>query len=103
LTFTQNSEDYDYVHGTLDTVNIDVVGLSKTNSPWNNQHVTDGFNSAIRKYSSLNKIHVSSPIDKIDPLDSSITSQTGGMASTVYGGWTTSVLKSERRDPTGLG
>jgi hypothetical protein len=56
LTFTQNNEDYDYVHGTLDIMmNIDVVGLSETNSPWNNHHVTDGFNSAICKYSPLNK------------------------------------------------
>ena len=103
LTFTQNGEDYDYVHGTLDTMKADMVGLSETNSPWNNHLLTDGYRRAANRYAGISKTHFSSANDLIDPIDSSTLQQSGGTVSTVNGGWTTSVRKSIIKDPTGLG
>jgi hypothetical protein len=103
LTYTQNGEDYDYVHGTLNTMNIDVAGLSETNSPWTNHHLTDGYTSAVNRYAGISKTHFSSASSKIDPITPTTYHQSGRTATTVYGGWTTKIKKSVINDPTGLG
>jgi len=82
----------------------DMVGLSETNSPWNNHLLTDGYRrAAANRYAGISKTHFSSANDLIDPIDSSTLQQSGGTVSTVNGGWTTSVRKSIIKDPTGLG
>jgi hypothetical protein len=84
LTYSQNSEDCDCIHGTLDTMNVDVAGLSKTNSLWTNHHLTDGYTSTINKYAGLvSKTHFSSARWKIDPIHPTTYQQSGGTAATV--------------------
>jgi hypothetical protein len=85
-------------------MNINIAGLSKTNSPWTNHHLTNGYTtSAVNKYAGLSKTHFSSASDKIDPIKSTTYHQSGSTASAVYGGWTTRIRKSVIKDPTGLG
>lgn len=103
LTYTPTGEDYDYVHGTMDAMKVDVLGLSETNSPWNNHHLTNAYTQAISKYTKLNKTSFSSPTFSIDPIPPTVTHQMGGTATTTYGSWITRLQKSQIGDPTGLG
>ena len=80
-----------------------MVGLSETNSTWSNQYVRDGFDAAVKQASPLNRTEFSSPSETVETLDVNETSQAGGTTTTVYGGWTNRLLKSEITDPTGLG
>jgi hypothetical protein len=56
MTYTQNNEDYNYIHSTLDTMNANVAGFSETNLPWDNHHLTDGYTSAANKYAGISEL-----------------------------------------------
>jgi hypothetical protein len=82
---------------------IDMVGLSKTNSPWNNHLLKDGYKRAVNRYVGVSHHTFSSASDAIDPIDPNTLQQSGGTVSTVNGGWMTRVRKAIIKDPTGLG
>jgi hypothetical protein len=104
LNYTQTGEDYDYyIHGTLDTMNIDIVGLSETYSPWKNHLLHENYTLTANKYGGRSKTHFPSADDSIDPIKPTSFQQSGGTVTTAYGGWTTTLRKSIIKDPTGLG
>jgi hypothetical protein len=55
------------------------------------------------KYGGISKTHFSSADESIDPIEPTTFQQSGGTATTAYGGWTTTLTKTIIKDPTGLG
>ena len=84
-------------------MNIDIVGLSETNSPWKNHLLHENYKRTANKYGGISKTNFSSADDSIDPIEPTTFQQSGGTATTAYGGWTTTIRKSIIKDPTGLG
>ena len=82
---------------------VDVAGLSETNSCWTHPHLTAEFRTVLRKFHNQSKAVFGSPSPEIDPVPVSESFQSGGNATIVTGGLVSRVQGSDISDPTGLG
>jgi hypothetical protein len=83
-------------------MNIDIAGLSETNPPRKNHVLHENYKRTADKYGGIIKTHFSSADDSIDPIEPTTFQQSGGTATTAYGGWTTTLRKYIIKDLTGL-
>jgi hypothetical protein len=103
LTFTTGLEDYYYYIQGLTAFQIDIAGLSETNTAWQHLHLQSDFRQQLRKHYNLSKVHYGYPTKDIDPCTDCSTYQPGGNLTLVNGNMTSSSYGDMIEDPTGLG
>lgn len=103
LTYTSTKEDYNYYFKCLQGLDVDIVGLSETNTCWSHHHLSSEFRSTTRKYARQSKTAfgiVSPDIDRCMPSE---TFQSGGNLTCILGSLVSRVVGSDILDATGLG
>ena len=103
LTHTTTHEDYRYYHQCLQGLDVDIVGLSETNTCWSHHHLASDFRSSIRNYHRQSKTIFGIVSPEVDPCSQSETFQAGGNLTCVMGSLTARVKGSDITDPAGLG
>ena len=86
LSSSAGSEDYRYYLDCLQSLQVDVAGLSETNTCWQHPHLRDDFTSIVRKQYRQSKVVYGSPIHSVDPIPSNETFQAGGNVLLLHGG-----------------
>ena len=102
LSSSAGKEDYRYYMHCLQSLQVDIAGLSETNTCWLHQHLQNDFRSVVRKYFAQNKITFGSPSASCDPTPQNESFQSGGNLSLVTGNLTSRV-DNTLSDHTGLG
>ena len=104
LSHYSNGEDYAYYLQHLRDIQIDMAGLSETNTAWQHQFLRYNFSNRARKAGDgLAKISYGSPSKDIDPITPDVTFQAGGSITICLGPWTTTLFGKDIQDKTGLG
>jgi Reverse transcriptase (RNA-dependent DNA polymerase) len=104
LSHYSNGEDYEYYLQHLRDIQIDIAGLSETNTAWQHQHLRYNFSNRARKAGDgLAKISYGSPTKDIEAITPEKTFQAGGSITLCLGSWTTTIIGKDIQDPTGLG
>ena len=96
LTYSNTGDDYEYYLSHLHQLQVDIAGLSETNTPWQHHHIKSEFLSRVRKIYSLAKATFS-PSSAIDPIPETEKFQSGGCALLVQGQWTLQSIKTPYR------
>jgi hypothetical protein len=98
LSHYANSEDYEYYLQHLRDIQVDIAGLSETNSAWQHQFLRHNFSSRARKAGDgLAKISYGSPTTEIEIIPPQETFQAGGSLTICLGPWTTAILGKDIR------
>lgn len=98
LSHKMNSDDHDYYLSQFCDLNIDVAGLSETNTAWQHSFLRHEFtNRARRAGEGMSKTSFGSPSVEVDPIPPTETFQAGGVLTTCIGQWTTSIYGPEDR------
>lgn len=85
-------EDQEYYMTHLRDLQIDIAGLTETNTAWQHQSLRYNYNSRARKAGNgLAKTSFGSPSATIEQLPPNETFQAGGSVTTCLGPWTTPV------------
>ena len=103
LTHSTTHEDYRYYHQCLQGLDVDIVGLSETNTCWSHHHLASDFRSSIRNYHRQSKTTFGTVSPEVDPCSQSETFQAGGNLTCVMGSLAARVNGSDITDPSGLG
>jgi hypothetical protein len=104
MSHFSNGEDYDYYLTHFRDLQIDIAGLSETNTAWKHPYLRHNFNTRARKAGNgLAKTSFGSPDSTIDNLPPTETFQAGGNMTTCLGTWTTTMLGNDIQDKSGLG
>ena len=103
LTHTTTKDDYRYYLSCIQGYDIDIVGLSETNTCWSHHHLSSDFRSSVHSYFRQSKIVFGMVSPDVDPCTDSETFQAGGNITMVLGGMVPRVSGSNIVDPTGLG
>ena len=103
LSSTAGNEDYRYYMHCLQSLKVDVAGLSETNTCWTHPHLQNDLRSVVRKYYLQNKLIFGSPSVSCDPIPATETFQAGGNVSLVTGRLVSRVDGASLTDKTGLG
>ena len=102
LTHTTTKDDYRYYLSCIQGYDIDIVGLSETNTCWSHHHLASDFRCSVHSYFRQSKIAFGMVAPGVDPCTDSETFQAGGNITMVLGGLVTRVSGSNIVDPTGL-
>jgi hypothetical protein len=102
LTFTSTMEDYRYYMSCLQAYDVDIIGLSKTNTCWSHSHLTADFQAAIRSFHKQSKVCFGSPSISVDPCPTTQHHQAGGNVTLVTGPMTSRIHGSAIQDSSGL-
>ena len=103
LTYTSTMEDYRYYMSCLQAYDVDIVGLSETNTCWSHPHLTADFQAAIRSFHKQSKVCFGSPSTSVDPCPTKEHHQAGGNVTLVTGPMTSRIHGSAIQDSSGLG
>ena len=103
LTHTSMLEDYRYYMSCLQAYEVDIVGLSETNTCWNHSHLSSDFRSAVHSFHKQSKISYGSPSHSIDSCPTKKHHQDGGNLTLVKGPMAARVHGDDIQDPSGLG
>ena len=104
LSSTAGKEDYKYYLHCLQTLQVDVAGLSEeTNTCWTHPHLQNDLRAVVRKYYAQNKVTFGSPSAACDPLPVTESLQAGGNVSIVTGNLASRIDGASIQDKTGLG
>jgi hypothetical protein len=103
LSSTAGKEDYKYYMHCLQTLQVDVAGLSETNTCWTHPHLQNDLRSVVRKYYAQNKVTFGSPSASCDPIPVTEYFQAGGNVSIVTGTLASRIDGASIQDKTGLG
>ena len=103
LSSSSGKEDYRYYMHCLKSLQVDIAGLSETNTCWSHTHLQHEFRSVVRKYYPQNKVSFGSPSVSCDPLQLTDTFQAGGNLSIVTGNLASRLDGPTIMDKTGLG
>ena len=104
LSHYSNGEDYEYYLQHVRDIQVDIAGLSETNTAWQHQFLRHNFSSRARKAGEgLAKISYGSPTKQIETIHPSDTFQAGGSITLCLGSWTTTIFGQDIQDKTGLG
>ena len=103
LTYSASGEDYDYYLHNLKLIQVDIAGLSETNTPWQSYHIKNTFLQRSKKHYRISKTTFGSIDITIDPVAANEKFQAGGCLLMVNGNWTTTIQRDSITDPTGLG
>ena len=102
LTHSTTMEDYRYYLSCIQGYDIDIAGLSETNTCWAHYHLTSDFRATVRSHYRQNKIVFGTVSPLVDPCKDSETFQSGGNLTMALGGMASRVSGSDIVDPTGL-
>ena len=102
LTYSTGCEDYQYCLSCLQAYDIDIAGLSETNTCWSHHHLKSEFRSTVRRHYSQNKIIFGSVSPQIDTCLERETFQSGRNLTLVTGPLVAHAADSTE-DPRGLG
>jgi hypothetical protein len=104
LSHYSNGEDYEYYLQHFRDLQIDIAGLSETNTAWQHQFLRHNFGARARKAGDgLAKISYGSPHRDIEVIPPEATFQAGGSMTLCLGPWTTTIFGKDIQDATGLG
>ena len=104
LSHNLSCEDYEYYLTHLRDLQVDIAGMSETNTAWQHQYLRQTFMSRARKAGDgLAKISFGSPSVDIDYIPPNETYQAGGSLTLCLGQWTTTVFGKDIQDKSGLG
>ena len=103
LTHSTTLEDYKYYFQCIQGLDINIFGLSETNTCWTHHHLTSDYRMALRRYSRQSKTVFGTISSSIDPCSQAETFQSGGNLTSIIGSCVARVRGSEIRDQTGLG
>ena len=100
-------EGYKYCLNSLSALQVDIAGLTETNTPWlQSPHLQADFRHCMKQQFKLGKVVFGSPDAINDPFAPSDTYQAGGNLTLAAGSFVPMVLGSSRQliqDPRGLG
>jgi hypothetical protein len=91
LTYSTNGEDYEYYFHNLHQMQVDIAGLSETNTPWQLHHIRCEFLQRARKYSTITKTIFGSVDPDVDSALDKDQYQAGGCLMMIQGKWATTV------------
>jgi hypothetical protein len=103
LSSSAAGEDYRYYLDCIQALQVDVAGLSETNTCWQHPHLRDDFTSIARSQYRQSKVVFGSPSQAVDPIPSNETFQAGGNLLLLQGGLVSRVSGSDIQDSSGLG
>ena len=103
LTHTNTLEDYRYYMACLQAYDVDIIGLSETNTCWSHPHLKSDFKTAVRRFHKQSKVSFGSPTQEIDPCPNTESYQAGGNLTMVNGPMSSRVYGADIQDPSGLG
>jgi hypothetical protein len=103
LTHTNTWEDYRYYMSCLQAYDVDIIGLSETNTCWSHPHLQSDFKSAVRRFHKQSKVSFGFPSQTIDPCPNTESHQAGGNLTLVHGPMSSRVHGPDISDSSGLG
>lgn len=104
LSHSHHRDDYDYYMAHLTDLNIDVAGLSETNTAWQHPFLRADFTTRARKAGNgMSKTSFGSPDATVDRIPPQETFQAGGSLTVCFDKWTTGIYGPDIQDKTGLG
>lgn len=104
LSHHPSCEDYEYYLTHLRDLQVDIAGMSETNTAWQHQYLRQTFITRARKAGDgLAKTSFGSPSTEIDYIPPNETFQAGGSLTLCLGQWTTTVFGKDIQDKSGLG
>jgi hypothetical protein len=104
LTYSTGCEDYRYYLSCLQAYDIDIAGLSETNTCWSHSHLSTEFRAIVRRYYRQSKIMFGSVSPTIEKCLERESFQSGGNLTLVTGSLVSHATESKQTsDPRGLG
>jgi hypothetical protein len=103
LTHSTTLEDYKYYFQCIQGLDVNIFGLSETNTCWSHHHLTSDYRTALRRYSRQSKTVFGTISPSIDTCSQSESFQSGGNLTSIIGSCVSRIRGSEIRDSTGLG
>ncbi|KAI2492618.1 hypothetical protein MHU86_21932 [Fragilaria crotonensis] len=104
LTYSTAGEDYRYYLSCLQAYDIDIAGLSETNTCWSHQHLAAEFRATVRRYYPQNKVTFGCVSPLIDKCLERESYQSGGNLTLITGALVAQATASKvSDDPKGLG
>ena len=104
LTYTTGGEDYEYYMHSLKELDIDICGMSETNTPWQHHYLRQEFTNRARRHRHMVKIAFGSPDPTVDSVvPATETFQTDGSLTIAMNTTVTILAPGDIKDNTGLG
>jgi hypothetical protein len=103
LTYTAGGEDYEYYMHSLKELDIDICGMSETNTPWQHHYLTQEFTTRARRHRDMVEIEFGSPDPTVDSVPATETFQAGGSLTIAMDTAVTILTPGAIKDNTGLG
>ena len=107
LTHSSGCEDYKYCLNSLSSLQVDIAGLTETNTPWlQAPHLQADFRHCMKRQFNIGKVVFGSADEHSYPIAPLDTYQAGGNLTLTAGSFVPMVLGSSRhfiQDPRGLG
>lgn len=103
LTHTTTKEDYKYYFQCIQGYDVDIMGLSETNTCWSHYHLSSDYRSTLRRYTRQSKTVFGSVSPDIDQCHQSETFQSGGNLTSILGSLVSRAGGPDILDTTGLG
>jgi hypothetical protein len=103
LTHTTTAEDYNYYFQCIQGLDVDLFGLSETNTCWSHHHLSSDFRTSLRRYFRQSKTVFGFVSPNIDKCSQKETFQSGGNLTCLIGSAVARVGGSDILDATGLG
>ena len=104
LTYSTSREDYNYYMSCLRAYDVDIAGLSETNTCWAHPHLSNELKGSVRRHYRQSKVTFGSPTREIDPCSPTETFQAGGNLTLVTGHLVSTIDGAvDLSDTTGLG
>lgn len=104
LPYSTAGEDYRYYLSCLQAYDIDIAGLSETNTCWSHQHLAAEFRATVRRYYPQNKVTFGCVSPMVDKCLERESYQSGGNLTLITGALVAHATASKvSEDPKGLG
>jgi hypothetical protein len=103
LTYTAGGEDYEYYMHSIKELDIDICGMSETNTPWQHHYLTQEFTNRARRHRDMVKIAFGSPDPTVDSVPATETFQAGGSLTVAMDTTMTILAPGDIKDNSGLG
>jgi hypothetical protein len=103
LTHTSTSEDYKYYFQCLQGLEVDLFGLSETNTCWSHYHLASDYRASLRRFARQSKTVFGTVSPNIDNCSQKETFQSGGNLTCITGPSVARINGPDISDTTGLG
>jgi hypothetical protein len=85
LTYTTTKEDYNYYLQCTQGLEVDIIGLSETNTCWSHHHLSSDFRSSLHRYSRQSKTVFGKVSQEVDKCPQNESFQSGGNLTCILG------------------